>query len=154
MLSQLTFGFRRRSKIDFQDGCLGSHLGFPIWTILATCNFDLQVITIPFMKFQVSWTFSSGVEVQNRFSTRYRQNIRKCYRANMKSNSKTGWGDNSKWKKPKLYVTLHLILFYISQSIIRVISLVHNMSSCPVLHFYQISSKYSEGYSSNRADMK
>ena len=31
-------------------------------------NFDLQVITIPSTKFPVSWTFCSGVEVQNRFS--------------------------------------------------------------------------------------
>ena len=29
-LSQLASGFRRRSKIDFQDGYCGSHLGFPI----------------------------------------------------------------------------------------------------------------------------
>ena len=28
------------------------------------------------------------------------------------------------------------------------------MSSCPVLHFYQVPSKYSEGYSSYRADKK
>ena len=66
VLSQLAFGFRGRSKIDFQDGCCGSHLGFPIGTILA--NFDLQVVTIPSTKFQVNWTFSSGVEVQNRLS--------------------------------------------------------------------------------------
>ena len=29
----------KKQKIDFQDGCYGSHLGFPIGTILAT--FDL-----------------------------------------------------------------------------------------------------------------
>ena len=28
------------------------------------------------------------------------------------------------------------------------------MSSCPVLHFYQVPSKYSEGHSSYRADKK
>ena len=31
----------KKQKIDFQDGCHGSHLGFPIGTILAI--FDLQV---------------------------------------------------------------------------------------------------------------
>ena len=36
----------------------------------------------------------------------------------------------------------------------RVVILVHNMSSSPVLHFYQVSSKYSEGYLSSRADIK
>ena len=61
VVSQLASGFRRRSKIDFQDGCCGSHLGFPIWqfpiwTILA--NFDLQVIKIPSTKFPV-WIKSS-----------------------------------------------------------------------------------------------
>ena len=32
---------KKKQKIDFQDGCHGSHLGFPIGTILAL--FDLQV---------------------------------------------------------------------------------------------------------------
>ena len=31
----------KKRKIDFQDGCHGGHLGFPIGTNLAT--FDLQV---------------------------------------------------------------------------------------------------------------
>ena len=35
----LVFSYRR--KINFQDGCHGSHLGFPTGTILAI--FDLQV---------------------------------------------------------------------------------------------------------------
>ena len=40
-LSQLAFRFRsKKRKIDFQDGCHGGHLGFPIGTILAI--FDLQ----------------------------------------------------------------------------------------------------------------
>ena len=34
----------------------------------------------------------------------------------------------------------------------RVVILVHDTSSHPVLHFYQVSSKYSKGYSSYRAD--
>ena len=36
--------------------------------------------------------------------------------------------------------------------VIKVVILVSNTSSCPVLHFYQVPSKYSEGYSSYRAD--
>ena len=35
-----------------------------------------------------------------------------------------------------------------------VVILVHNMSSGPVLHFCQVPSKYSKGYSSYRADTK
>ena len=35
-----------------------------------------------------------------------------------------------------------------------VVILVRNMPSCPVLHFYQVLSKYSERYSCYRADMK
>ena len=36
----------------------------------------------------------------------------------------------------------------------RVVILVHDTLSCPVLHFYQVSSKYSKGYSSYRLDKK
>ena len=36
----------KKQKIDFQDGCHGSHLGFLIGTILAI--FDLQVTPIGF----------------------------------------------------------------------------------------------------------
>ena len=36
----------------------------------------------------------------------------------------------------------------------RVVILVRNMSSCPILQFYKVPSKYSEGYSSCRADEK
>ena len=35
------FGSGKEAKIDFQDGCHGGHLGFPIGTILAI--FDLHV---------------------------------------------------------------------------------------------------------------
>ena len=52
----------KKHKIDFQAG---DHLGFPIGTILA--NFDLQVDPILSTKFQVSWPFFSGEEAQNRF---------------------------------------------------------------------------------------
>ena len=48
-----SFGFRRRSKkIDFQDGCHGGHLGFPIGTILAIS--DLQVTPMLPSKFGVN----------------------------------------------------------------------------------------------------
>ena len=36
----------------------------------------------------------------------------------------------------------------------RVVILVRNMSSCPILQFYKVPLKYSEGYSSYRADEK
>ena len=36
----------------------------------------------------------------------------------------------------------------------RVVILVRDTVSGPVLHFYQVSSKYSKGYSSYRADKK
>ena len=67
------------------------------------------------------------------------------YRAEEKSTSNKTKGDNSKSKKA------------------RVVILVRDTSSGPVLHFYQVSlkyskglkpSKYSEGYSSYRADEK
>ena len=41
-----------KQKIDFQDGCHGGHLGFPIGTILAT--FDLQVTLMLPSKFGVN----------------------------------------------------------------------------------------------------
>ena len=36
----------------------------------------------------------------------------------------------------------------------RVVILVRNTLSCPILQFYKVPSKYSEGYSSYRADEK
>ena len=56
----------KNRKIDFQDGCHGGHLGFPIGTILAI--FDLQVTQMLPSKFGVNWPFGSGEEVKNRFS--------------------------------------------------------------------------------------
>ena len=58
------------------------------------------------------------------------------YIADTKSFSNKTKGDNSKSKKG------------------RVVNLVRDTSSGPVLHFYQVSSKYSKGYSSYRADTK
>ena len=43
----------QKRKIDFQDGCHGGHLGFPIRKILA--NFDLQVSPMLPTKFQANW---------------------------------------------------------------------------------------------------
>ena len=56
----------KKQKIDFQDGCHGGHLGFPIGMILAT--FDLQVTPMLPTMFGVNWPFGSGKEVKNRFS--------------------------------------------------------------------------------------
>ena len=56
----------KKQKIDFQDGCHGRHLGFPIGTILAI--FDLQVTQMFPSKFVVNWPFGSGEEAKNRFS--------------------------------------------------------------------------------------
>ena len=53
-------------KIDFQDGCHGGHLGFPIGMILAI--FYLQVTPMLPSKFGVNWPFGSGEEAKNRFS--------------------------------------------------------------------------------------
>ena len=67
--SQLAFRLRRsitnkKFKTDFQ-ATMG-HLGFLIKTILTI--FDLKVAPTLATKFQVSWSFSSWQEVQNRFS--------------------------------------------------------------------------------------
>ena len=56
----------KKRKIDFQDGCHGGHLGFPISMILAI--FDLQVTPMLPSKFGVNWPFGSGEEAKNRFS--------------------------------------------------------------------------------------
>ena len=63
-------------------------------------------------------------------------NAYSSYRADTKSFPNKTKGDNSKSKKG------------------RVVILVRNTSSGPVLHFYQVSSKYSKGCSSYRADKK
>ena len=57
---------QEKRKIDFQDGGHGSHLGFPIGTILAI--FDLQDTSMLPSKFGVNWPFGSGEEAKNRFS--------------------------------------------------------------------------------------
>ena len=59
-------GLGEEAKIDFQDGCHGGHLGFPIGTILAI--FDLQITPMLPSKFGVNWPFGSGEEAKNRFS--------------------------------------------------------------------------------------
>ena len=53
----------KKPKIDFQDGCHGGHLGFPIGTILAI--FDLQVTLMLPSKFGVNWPFGSGEEAKD-----------------------------------------------------------------------------------------
>ena len=56
----------KKQKIYFQDGRHGSHLGFPIGTILAI--FDLHVTPMLPTKFGVNWLFGSGEEAKNKFS--------------------------------------------------------------------------------------
>ena len=43
----------KKQKVDFQDGCHASHLGFPIGTILVI--FDLQVTPMLPTMFGVHW---------------------------------------------------------------------------------------------------
>ena len=57
------FSVQKKFNINFQDG---SHLGFPIRSILTT--FKQQVTSILPMKFWVNRPFDSGENVQNRFS--------------------------------------------------------------------------------------
>ena len=57
--------FQKKQKIDFQNGGHGSHLGFPIRTILAI--FYLQVTPMLPTKFHVNWPFSSGEEAKTTF---------------------------------------------------------------------------------------
>ena len=53
---------QKKRKIDFQDGHHGSHLGFPIGTILAIA--DLQVTPMLPIKFRASWPFGSAEEAK------------------------------------------------------------------------------------------
>ena len=55
----------KKQKIDFQDGCHGSHIGFPIGTIFAI--FGLQVIPMLPSKFGGNWPFGLGEEAKNTF---------------------------------------------------------------------------------------
>ena len=55
-----------------------------------------------------------------------------CYRVDTKSNSNTRRGDNSKTEKAKVVI------------------LVCDTSSHPVVHYYKVSSQYSKGYSTCR----
>ena len=64
--SQLTFRFRRRSELDFQNSSHGGHLGFLIGSILAISY--LQVTLVLPTRIQVNWPFGSGEEAKNRFS--------------------------------------------------------------------------------------
>ena len=52
----------KKFKIDFQHGCYGDHLVFPIRIILAI--FDLQVTPILFVKFRVKGPCYSEEEFQ------------------------------------------------------------------------------------------
>ena len=56
---------QKRGKIEFQDDCQGSHLGFQIGMILAI--FDLHVTLMLPTKLQIKWPFSSGEEAKKKF---------------------------------------------------------------------------------------
>ena len=90
-------------------------------------------------KAKLSFLYMTGHLVLFYISTKYPSKYSKQYlnyRADTKYISNKTKRNNSKSKKA------------------RVAILVHDMLSCPVLHFYQVSSKYSRGYSSYRADKK
>ena len=53
-----------------------------------------------------------------------------------------------------LYAKHRLIQREITPKVRKSVILVHDTSSRPVLHFYQVSSIYSKGYTSYRADKK
>ena len=57
---------KKKKKKDIQNSSHGSHLEFPIGTILAF--FDLQVSLMLPTKIQVNLPFGSGEEAKNRFS--------------------------------------------------------------------------------------
>ena len=48
----------KKRKTDFQDGCHGGHLGFPIGTTLAI--FNLQVTLMLPTKYRVNWPRGVG----------------------------------------------------------------------------------------------
>ena len=54
-LKSIRLSVQEKFNIDFQNS---NHLGFPIRMILTT--FDLQITSIPQVKFQVNWPFGSG----------------------------------------------------------------------------------------------
>ena len=60
------FGSGEEAKNNFQDGCHGGHLGYPIGKILAI--FDLQVTPMSPNKFGVNLPFCAGEEAKYRFS--------------------------------------------------------------------------------------
>ena len=65
-LESVGLSVQEKQKIDYQDGCHGSRLGFPIGTILAI--FYLQVTPMLPTRFGVNWLLGTGEEAKNRFS--------------------------------------------------------------------------------------
>ena len=67
-MKSISLSVQEKQKIDFQDGCHGGHLGFPIGMILA--SFFFLSISHPNASYQV-WSqlaFGLGEEAKNRFS--------------------------------------------------------------------------------------
>ena len=100
------------------------------------CQIYQREITPKVRKAELSFLYVTHRLVLFYISIEYNQNIPKGIgvRADRKFISNKAKGNNSKSKKA------------------RVVIFVDKMLSCPVLHFYQVSSKYSKGYSSYRAD--
>ena len=98
----------------------------------------------------LSFLYASPCLVLFHISTKYHKNIPNGiqftewtgnqYIVNVKYNK----GDNTKSKKGRVVILVQA----------RVVILICMTLSCPVLHFYQVPSKYSEGYSSHRVDTK
>ena len=65
-LESIGLSVQKKRLKDFQNSHHGSHLGFPIGTILAI--FDLQVTPMLPTKFWVYWRLGSWEEANNRFS--------------------------------------------------------------------------------------
>ena len=65
-LESIGLSVQKKRLKDFQNGHHGSHLGFPIGTILSI--FDLQVTPMLPTKFWVYWPLGSWEEANNRFS--------------------------------------------------------------------------------------
>ena len=102
------------------------------------CQIQQREITPKVRKAELLFLYATRRLVLFYISTKYHKNTKGSltYRADTKSFSNKTKGDNSKSKKA------------------GVVNLVCDTSSRPDLHFYQVSSKYSKGHLSYRADKK
>ena len=87
-------------------------------------------------KVELSFLYATHRLILFFISTKYHQNIPKSIRVTERHEIYFSQNKGNKSKSKKA----------------RAVIFVHDKSSCPVLQFYQVSSKYSKGYSSYRAD--